>query len=147
MVNLSDGSLGGRDVLVVGQDDDVSVGLEVAQLRQVVVHGVGDILQVDADGVADADATDGVEVQLDGGTRGTVLHEGSLVEVARHLVGSDDAIHRSVFIENSARFQGKNFTDGVNPSYRQFLDRWRRILFLAGGEQCAHHGKKQKCVE
>ena len=146
-VDVSNGSHFRLDGLVVGQDDDVAVSLEIAQLRQVVVHGIGDVLQVDADGVADANATDSVKVELDGGTRGAVLHKGGLVEVARNLVSSDDTIHRGVISKHGTRFHGKDFIDGVNRSYRQVLDRRFGILFLAGGKHHAHHGKKQKCIE
>ena len=54
--NVGDGGLGGLDVLFVGQDDDMAVSLEVGKLRESVVHGVGDVLQIHTDGVADADA-------------------------------------------------------------------------------------------
>ena len=57
----------------IGQNDNVTIRLEIAQLWQVVVNRISHILQVNADGVADADTTDGIQVKLDGGTCSAVL--------------------------------------------------------------------------
>ena len=142
--DVGDGGLLGRDRLVVGQDHDVAVGLEAGELRQSVVQGIGHVLQIDADGVTDADTGSGIQIQLDGIARGAVLHERRLVQVTRLLVSGDDAINRSVLIEDSARLHGQEVTDGIDLADGQALDGRRRIVFLARGEQHTHQGKKSE---
>ena len=145
-VDVGNSGQSGLDRFVVGQDDDMTVGLEIAQLRQVVIQRIGDILQIDTDGVTDTDTRNGIKVKLKGGSRGTVLDEGGLVEVARLLIGGDNAVHRGVIVKYGTRFHFKNVSNGVNRTNRQVLNRRFGILFLAGGEHHAHHGKQRKDV-
>ena len=67
-VDVGDGGQRRLDGFNIVQDDDVSISLEVGQLRQVVVQRVGDVFQIDADGVTDAETADGVEVKFKGFT-------------------------------------------------------------------------------
>ena len=129
-LNASDGRYSRLDRTVVGKDDNVTIGTKATQLRQVVVLFEKHVLQVDTNRVTDADTRSGIQFQLDGSTRSAVLNEAHLVKVARHLVGSDDTIHRSR-IEHRTRRHVQDVLNRVNRPYRQVLDRWLRILFLA----------------
>ena len=136
--HIGDFGLGRLNGLVVGQNHNVTVSLETGKLGKSVVNSVGDILQVHTDGVADAHTRSGVHVKLDGLACLTILHEGSLVEVTRLLVGSDNTINRGILVEHRTRLHIQNLADGVNRSNRKHLDGRFRIILLTRSE---HHSQ------